>query len=456
MMTTIAFLSLFFGLIRGPYPVELAVTGPVRSVELLVDGKSVRKLQAPPWKAEIDFGQDLQPHEIVARALDAKGNEIARAQEWANLPHPLTKVEVILEREKLGPPKAAKIVWTDLKGEEPAARLLLFDGVPATLDADGRAVLPPHDLKSIHVLAAEVDFPSGRSARKEIAYGGEYGTEVSTELTAVPVRVRQGKLPPAGQLGGWLTSGGRPLSVAAVEEGPAQLYVVRSPGVPMALWSLANPTQDLKQEESDRRKNEKALQSTADVWADLTLGRKDAVRIVFPFSERFEGSGEEGDLTDLFTISKDLHPQDRSFPMLLVTARGPVPAGGVRLRFTDAVAVAGLEATTENRRRAVLLVLVPDVKDQSRYDPEVVRRYLATLRVPLFVWCVGDPKPGSAATSWGKVEIIRQERDLRRAVAALREALGSQRIVLVDGRLLPQSIALTPKTAGVELAGATP
>jgi hypothetical protein len=455
-MTTIAFLSLFFGLIRGSYPVELAVTGPARRVELLVDGKSVQTLQAPPWKAEVDFGKDLQPHEIVARALDARGNEIARAQEWANLPHSLAKVDIVLEGAKLGPPKVARIVWTDLKGEQPAARLLTFDGVPVTLDAAGRATLPPHDLKSIHVLAAEVDFPSGRSARKEIAFGGEYGTEVSTELTAVPVRVRRGKLPPAGKLGGWLTSGGRPLSVAAVEEGPAQVYVVRSPGVPTALWALANPTQDLEQAESDRRKNEKALQSTAEFWSSLTLGRKDAARMVFPFSEQFEGS-DEGELTDLFTISKDLNPQDRSFPMLLITARGPVPTGGARLRFADAVAVAGLEATTENRRRAVLLVLTPEGKDQSRYDPEVVRRYLATLRVPLFVWCVGDPKPGSAAAaSWGKVEIIRQAKELSRAVAVLREALDAQRIVMVDGRLLPQSIALSPKAAGVELVGATP
>ncbi|HEY4597397.1 MAG TPA: hypothetical protein VIJ02_13435, partial [Thermoanaerobaculia bacterium] len=146
----------------------------------------------------------------------------------------------------------------------------------------------------------------------------------------------------------------------------------------------------------------------------------------------------------------------RSFPMLLITARGPVPTGGVRLRFADAVAVAGLEATTENRRRAVLLVLTPEGKDQSRYDPAVVRRYLATLRVPLFVWCVGDPKPGSAAASWGKVEIIRQAKELSRAVAVLREALDAQRIVMVDGRLLPQSIALSPKAAGVELVGATP
>src|SRR3954465_14216328 len=127
---TIAFLSLFFGLIAGPYPVELTVSGPVSAGELLVDGRSVQKLQAPPWKAEIDLGQDLQPHEIVARALDARGNEIARAQEWANRPHSLAKVGVILEGEKLGAPRGAKMVWTDLKGEEPAARLLTFDGVP--------------------------------------------------------------------------------------------------------------------------------------------------------------------------------------------------------------------------------------------------------------------------------------------------------------------------------------
>jgi hypothetical protein len=453
-VTTITFLSLFFGLIVGPCPVELAVSGPVAAVELRVDGRSVQTLQGPPWKTEVDFGADLQPHEIVARALDAQGNEIARAQDWANLPHPHTKVEVILEREKLEPPKAAKVVWTDLKGEKPAARLLTFDGVPVTLDAAGRAVLPPHDLKSVHVITVEVDFPSGRSARKEIAYGGEYGTEISTELTAVPVRVRQGKLPPAWKLRGWLTAEGRPLSVAAVEEGPAQLYVVRSPGIPRAIWDMVSSRQESKQEENDPKPEGKEIRIPS-AWASLRLGREDAVRIVFPYSQRFEGSGE-GALTDLFTISNDFHTQDRSFPLLLATARGPVPVRGAHLRFADVVAVSALEATTENRRRAVLLVLSPEVKDLSRHDPATVRRYLTALRVPLFVWCLGEPEPGSAAISWGKVEIIKEEGDLERAFRALREVLDSQRIVMVDGRHLPQSIALAPKAVGVELVGATP
>jgi hypothetical protein len=443
---TIAFLSLFFGLITGPYPVELTVTGPVRSVELLVDGQSVRRLQAPPWKAEVDFGPDLQPHQVVARALDAGGHEVARAEEWANLPHPLTKVEIVLEGDKPGAPRAAKIVWTDLKGEEPSARLLIFDGTPVTLNAAGRAALPPHDPKAIHILSAEVDFPSGRSARKEIAYGGEYGSEVSTELTAVPVRARRGRLPPAGRLGGWLASGGRPLSVAAVEEGPAQLYVVRAPGSSQALWNLGKPSA------------EKRVLRATDEWSYLTLAGKDAVRLVYPFSQRFEGSGEGEltDLTDLFLTSSDLHTQDRGLPLLLLTTRGPGPAKGIRIRFADAVAVAGLEATQENRRRAVLLLLSSEEKDQSRYDPATVRRYLAALRVPLFVWCLGEPEPGSAAAAWEKVEILKDEKDLDRAFKALRETLDAQRIVMVDGRLLPQSIALTPKAAGVELVGAVP
>jgi hypothetical protein len=446
MTTTLTFLSLFFGLIAGPYPVELAVTGPVQRVELLVDGQSVQTLQAPPWKTKIDFGKDLQPHEIVARALDAKGNELARAQEWANLPHSLTKVDIMLEESKLGAPKAARVVWTDLKGEKPRATLLTFDGVPVTLDAAGRAVLPPHDTRLVHVLTAEVALPSGRLASKEIAYGGEYGSEVSTELTAVPVRMRQGKLPPAGQLGGWLTAGGRPLSVAAVEEGPAQLYVVRSPGTFNALWNLGKPNE-----------TKKKLRAEID-WSYLTLAGKDAVRLVFPFSKRFEGSGEEEeDLTDLFLISTDYYTRDRGFPLLLLTAAHDVgPGRGSRIRFSDAVAVAALEATRENRRRAVLLVVSSEEKDQSRYDAATIRRYLAALRVPLIVWCLGEPEPGSAAAAWGNVEVLKDEKDLQRAFRALREALDSQRIVMVDGRLLPQSISLTPKAAGVELVGATP
>jgi len=96
-------------------------------------------------------------------------------------------------------------------------------------------------------------------------------------------------------------------------------------------------------------------------------------------------------------------------------------------------------------------------REQSRFDPERARRFLATLHVPLVVWCVGEPLPGSAAAAWGrKVEVLKSDDDLQRAFESLRDTLASQRIVMVDGRLLPQSISLTQKAVGVELAGATP
>jgi hypothetical protein len=104
----------------------------------------------------------------------------------------------------------------------------------------------------------------------------------------------------------------------------------------------------------------------------------------------------------------------------------------------------------------VLLLLSAQEKDQSRYDPALVRRFLATLRVPLFVWCVGEPEPGSAAAAWGKVEVLKFEADLKRAFEALRESLESQRILMVDGRHLPQSITLSPQATAVELVGANP
>ena len=112
---------------------------------------------------------------------------------------------------------------------------------------------------------------------------------------------------------------------------------------------------------------------------------------------------------------------------------------------------------TENRRRAILLILPGNAKDQSRFDPAMVRRYLAALRVPLFIWSVGKPEPGSAAAAWGKVAVMTAVSDLQRAYLDLRDNLDSQQILLVDGRILPQSIALSPAAAStLELAGSVP
>src|SRR5262249_54117789 len=124
-------------------------------------------------------------------------------------------------------------------------------------------------------------------------------------------------------------------------------------------------------------------------------------------------------------------------------------------RAADAVASAGLAAMTQNRRRAVLLVLSGDREDESLYDPATVRHFLAALRVPLFVRYLGMPKPGSAAVAWGAEEMT-QTWHAAAGADRIRKELDSQRIVMVDGRHLPQSIALTSKATGVELVGGYP
>ncbi|HEV7504708.1 MAG TPA: hypothetical protein VGS07_07345 [Thermoanaerobaculia bacterium] len=441
---TISFLTLFFGLLSGPFPVEMAVSGPIAAVEVTVDGGAPVRVAAPPWKAKIDFGVALAPHRIVARALDAKGHELARAEEWANLPHPEAKAEIVLEGQKAGgTPRAVRVAWASSLGEMPESTSLTFDGRPLKLDEAGRAVLPAHDLRSLHILAAEVRFSAEKTVRADAAYGGQYGSEVSTELTAVPVWVRSGALPSPKALRGWFTGEGRPLSVAAVEEGPAQLFVVRVPG---AL-------------EVDRKLGS---QGTRPDDFEMRLGKEDSIRFLQSSPNPVAGSDEP---RDLFSLSGAYTTSEGGLPWLLrgLGANGGAgpegPAAGTQhpeiKRIADAVAVAGLEVTTGNRRRAVLLVLNGDERDASGFGVAAVRRYLAAIRVPLFVWTLGKPAPGSFAASWGSTQDVSAVKNLYRAFEDLRGDLRAQRIVLVDGRRLPQSVTLGPAARGVELVGAT-
>ena len=179
----IAFITLFLGLALGPHSVELAVEGPVASVELLLDGTVAGRIEEPPWKGEISFGSTLVPHELVARALDAEGREVARARQWVNLPRPPAEVEIVLEGT--GNPSKARLTWQSRTGAQPTSIHLTLDGRPLALGPDGRAALTAYDPESAHVLSAELHFPSNVVARRDAVFGGKYGSEVSTDLTAV-------------------------------------------------------------------------------------------------------------------------------------------------------------------------------------------------------------------------------------------------------------------------------
>ncbi|MEA2564118.1 MAG: hypothetical protein QOH06_5622 [Acidobacteriota bacterium] len=436
----IAFVTLFLGLILGSNPVELAVEGPVAAVELVLDGTVAGRIEKPPWKGQIDFGSTLVPHELVARALDADGREVARTRQWINLPRPPAEVDILLEGA--GNPSKAWLTWQSRTGAQPTSIDLTLDGRPLTLGPDGKAALPAYDPESAHVLSAELQFPSNVVARRDAVFGGKYGSEVSTDLTAVPVRARRGKLT-AASLQGRLLAGGKPLTVAAVEKAPAEVFVVRELGVSAALGRLG----ESKKKRTVQGQGMNSRLSIQDDYLRYEIGlrKEDEVRFIYPVPRSYSASGQRA---ELFDWSRPFTLQDGGMHWLLTRLMVPGGPPG-KQRLADAVAVAGVQALSGSRPRAVVVVMGAAPEDVSLCDPATVRQYLSSVRVPLFVWSV--VKTDAAASDWGKIEDVSTVSKLRAAVADLRDELESQWIVWVEGTHLPQSITLGPGAEGIEL-----
>lgn len=430
----IAFVTLLLGLISGVYPIEVTVSGPVAAVEFTLDGEPAGRIEGPPWLARIDLGSDLRPRTLTAHALDAEGREIAQATQWLNLPRPPAEVDIVLENGPEGP-AAARLTWHNVSGVPPASIGLTLDSQPLGVevkDGTGRALMPVQDLKVLHILTAELWFPPGVLARKDVVFGGEYGSEVSTELTAVPVRVEKGTaLPSLEGLRGWFSAEGQPLAAAAIEDGPGKVVFVQ---VPAGSAVLRHLLPGRRRQSLDLFKNE------------LRLGEDDGVRFLSLAPAAYRESRVP---SQLFDMSTELTSKDGGVLWFLTKKQLKNPDVG-SLRIPDAVAVAGLQAAAENHRRAVVLVVGNEVPDSSRYDPATVRRYLESIRVPLFVWSLYGPD-APAARAWGQAEDISTLENLGKAVNRLRAEMASQTIVWVEGRHLPQAVSLTPAARGVEL-----
>jgi hypothetical protein len=112
---------------------------------------------------------------------------------------------------------------------------------------------------------------------------------------------------------------------------------------------------------------------------------------------------------------------------LLTLGLFPRPNAIEPRQYTDAVAVAGMNARERGQRRAVVLLLGKKA-DQSLYATKVVRRYLEEVGVPLLVWSPDGPRP-DLADSWGPVEDVSTAAALIAASALLEKLLAQQRIV---------------------------
>jgi hypothetical protein len=431
-VTSIAFTSLFLGLVLGAQTIGVNVDEPVAAVEYQLDGKPIGRSSSGPWSVRVDLGAELSPHVLVARALDKNGDEIARARQWLNLPRPRAETEIVLEKDDRGRAIAARLSWQSLFGSRPHSISVTFDGRPLRVEEGGRVALPAYESGKTHLLTAELEFAEHARSRTDVVLGGATGEEAKSELTAIPVTVRSGgDLPGVKDLQDCLQRAGRPLAVVAVEDGPAQVVVVRDRGNREARDVLGGGPRFFLQGESER------------FFGDIRLAGKDRLRFVWPVAQRFSDPVLS---TDLFGSSEERTMSAGSFHWLLT--RAYMPDYTSVQRFADAAAVAGLEAYASSTRRSVVVVLGSAV-DSSRLSPEQVRSYLARLHVPLVVWSLVDPSTHPEFARWGAVVDVSSAQRLRRAVRDLRRNLESQHILWIDGKHLPQEISLTERGASL-------
>jgi len=427
----IEFLTLVLGLVTGPHPVALAVEAPVVAVELRLDGAAAGHLDAEPWEIEIDFGDALLPHHLEAVGLDAEGSEVVRVEQWINLPRPQVEARLILEPAADAGSGRVRFHWQSATVEDLALERISWrlDGEP--LAASGvRLGLPALAREDLHFVEAEAVLSDGRTAYAELIFGGRFGDEVASELTPVRVALApEAAEPTAAGLATCFTAAGSPVPVVAVESDPGELLLVRDGSVPgltfRRLPRSNNPT--INRRLRDRR-----------IRALLPLTDGQRVRLVLPHGDVAHRAGNR---FDVFPLSPSYEAGEGGlFHWLMVDPFGDQVAEG-EPRLADATAVAGVRAY--GARRPVVVVLVPGsgfADDASAYPPAAVAGYLESLGVPLRVWSF-DRKAADAG-DWPDASPAHNIRQLGRALAEAEELLARQRLVWIEGRHLPQQVAV--------------
>ena len=435
----IEFVSLLLGLVIGVQAVEVQVAEPVARVEMVLDGEVVAAAAEPPWSFDVDLGSELAPHELAAVARDAVGREIGRAVQFVNLPRPVAEARWSFENDERGLPAVALLAWEHLWSRPPQGIEVQLDGEPLAAVAVAaelyRVELPGYDAGELHLLTAELRFPDDGRAHAEAVFGGVYGERVETELTALPIVYATRRPPTVLRLAGSFRRDGRELEVAAVERSGADVVVVRDEAA--QVW--------LARRVAEQEERMRGFHLTRSRLHDLLpLGAETRLRFVWPSRVAVaEGSGLRIDPEQF--AAPLVHPGDG--PGLAEVLAG-LEAPPVPQRVADAVAIAGVVAATGNRPRAVVLAFDPGTPDSSRHRPDEVRRFLARLHVPLFVWSIG----GDAGPEWGEVAPIGGWEGLQQAVRQVRRTIDSQAVVWLDGRHPPQAVELAAGERRWELA----
>jgi hypothetical protein len=431
-MDTIAFLTLFLGLSLGPTDVKLSATDAVKRIELRLDGASVATLTSAPWTAHVNLGRTLVPHRLSAIAYDASGEQIASIEQKINVPRPTTEARIVVEHDRAGVPKKARVVWNSVATRKLRNVSVDLDGVPLTVAKDLSVTLPSLS-KTPHILRATVVTPSGDAGEATTLIGASLAAESESQLTAVAVEVDGAQKRDTSDL---LRVSGKPVRVIAVDKVSAEVIFVRHPSEKEALMKLDVDARVHRRAGSSMNVAMMTGVSEDRDTADVHLGADDSIRFLWPTVSM--GTGETK--AALFPSSRSVRTDDHGLRWWLSHISAPEAS---QHRYADAVAVAGLQALGSRRARAVVLIIDANYRDASALTPAAARAYLDQVGVPLFVWSLAEPdKMPESASAWGAIDDVSTMDKLRDATKKLSTQLAKQQIVWAEGDFLPQDVAL--------------
>jgi hypothetical protein len=434
----IEFITLFLGgLVTESQPVEIMAGDTVAVVEVRLDGELEQRLSAPPWRLRVDFGPELSPHVLEAIALDSEAKELARTRQWVNMSPQPAQSSLVVEGVEQGKGAIARASWESLaESEEPESVEVYFDGQQLPPQNPRSIQLPTFDPDQTHHLRVRLQFTEVLFSEAEAVFGGVYGNEVSTEISAVPIRFEKGSKPKSAQtMEDWFSVGGSPQVIHAVEKGTAEIIVVRDLATEARLEELASQAAHL----------EKMANQAGGLETGIVLKAHHQISFVSPCPEKQRKGG----------FRRSVYPHTRSFSsqdgtlLRLLTRVVPENCSEDRQQLADAVAVAGLSASGDGLRRVVILLIDGEPQDYSDRTPAQSIAYLKKMRVPLFIWNLDRSNP--LETAWGQATNVRKLGLFGRAFKLVEKTLDHQLIVWLEGLHLPQSIELRPDIEGISL-----
>ncbi len=443
----IEFATLFLGLILGPQQVELLVHDNVAAIEVVLDHQVVGRLNQPPWQLTVDLGEELAPHVLEVVAFGSSGTEIGRVDQWLNVSTQQAEVSILVGRNPTGEGMQAQVAWETVTEQvEPESVDIELDGEPLEVTNPQRFDLPRLNLEQTHLLRVELRFPDSLDAVAEAIFGGPYSDRVATELTGAPILLEgRKKLPPLGEMQSWFSISGDPLQVRAVEEGRADIIVVRDLATIGLFRKQAVARSNGSSGEVTRVANGTIVGMGIERKIETLLREDHELRFITPVARQVDRQRYR---YQIFPPSPRITRQDGNLLWLFASVI-PRAADQQQQRLADAVAVAGMEAAKSGRRRVVLLIVGPDPVDHSQLSPSAALGFLRQLRVPIVVWT--PDRRADKEGVWGATVQISSRQKLVGAYTALSKQLNRQRIVWLKGLHLPRSISLSSEAKGIRL-----